>query len=271
MICERIKALLEEYEGEELPRSLLRRTRSECGCESCSTVYTIGQVRYVIEQMLRAELEQEAPPSPEGFRLELARLGLLGKRAIDEWKKHESSERRHIRVALLAWVRKRLTPLQLAILRLGYAPLGYETNVRWYVPVQKLHRLAVPVGEQDGVDAQGNPLLCGWPQKNGFPCARRRVGGEVRCAAHLDPKSRPEVWVTDDGATVVQTCEDGRTAVVKGSRALLRSPEQIGRDLERCGFEPLSERQVRSQITSAYESIRMMPEVGLLTPMEETA
>lgn len=280
MACALIAEIFAEYEGDRygIPAAALRRTRERCGCPLCSHVFTLRQVRYVIELILRTEevgaFVCSRPgcrcgsiggvPSPEGFRLELARLNLLGKRAVDEWKKHESSERWHIEFALVAWVKQRLSPLQLGILRLANTPIGFRVE-EWFVGLKALQPLNVPLGEADGIDAQGRALKCGARLKNGGSCTNGREAGEARCKRHHEEHSRPATWITPDGAELVRTSADGRSALVKGARALVRSPEEIGRDLPLLGLEPLNARQVQRQLAAIYETIRMLPHVGLLT------
>ena len=259
MACARIGELLAEYAEDRhgVPTSLLRRTRSQCGCADCSTVYSIAQVRHVIERMLAAECAE--PPSPEGFRLALARLGLLGKRAVDEWTRHELAEIQHAERALLAWVRGKLPPLQLCIVRLAYDPIGCELR-EWYVSLGQLEPLAVPLGEDDGENSAGETLKCGAMLKSGGSCRNAREAGQPRCKRHYDANSRPATWITKrEGAELVQLTSDGRAARVKGRRALHRSPQQIGELLE------LRATDVTRLLTAAYETIRILPHVGLLT------
>ncbi len=258
MACVAVAAVLEEYAGDEhgIPAALLRRTRERCGCAECAEVYTIGQVRLVIERMLEVEVAE--PPSPEGFRLALARLGLLGKRAIDEWRQHEISELQHIERALLTWVRARLSPLQLAIVRLTYDPIGWKQD-QWFVGLRELEPLMVPLGEDDGQDASGRALLCGAPLKSGGSCRNRREGGQARCKRHHDAHSRPATWVTKrEGAEMVHLTTDGRAALVRGRRAEHRNPDQVGAEVGLTG------RAVRSQLCAVYEVVRCLPHVGLL-------
>lgn len=267
MICARLEALLEEYTGEPLPITEVRRTRQACGCDACSREYTTRQVRHVVDLMLQTDGDTNTP-SPEGFRLELARYGLLGKRALDEWARYSASERRQIRRALLVWVKERLSPELRTVLRLAHEAVGAKDGVARYVPVGKLRRLGVPIEESDGqVDEHGRPRVfaCGARLKNGRTCQRAREAGESRCKQHFDPRSRPHVWVTDEGETLVEICDDGRTALVRGAQAVKRDHAQIGRDMAAAGFAPLTERQVRRRISEAYALLRCMPEVGLLT------
>lgn len=269
--CPRIADLFSEYSDSDtgIPSSALRRTRDQCGCESCRETYSLKQVRYVIGLMRRPSSNLV---SADGIKLELARLKLLAKRGqIDEWRRHQAAEDRHAETAIFIWMRRQLSPLQRHILDESNSDLGAEEHEStWFVSVSALRPMMVPLHEREGQDETRVVFRCGATLKHGGFCWNQREAGEARCRVHHDPKARPATWVTSDGAEMLYICDDGRTAVVRGHKAKRLSVDDIGKQLPNYGFDAMSGRTVQRQLSSIYETLRSLPHIGLLLSLSSS-
>lgn len=256
MSCRQLADLFADDHGAWGPSAyLIRLTRERCSCDECRDGYSIRQVRTVLERMVRLQLSGDEPPSPQGFVLEAARLGLIGKKAVDEWKRAEASERQHIERALVAMIKRRLTPGQWALVMLAFVPIGHE-EATWIVESHRLEPLKVAIGDLDGP--------CAAPLKNGGACRNHRESGEARCKVHHSATMAPATYILKgDGAELVEHVDE-RHAIVQGSRAIGRSMDQIAEALQEMGY-PLSPRAARKALEGVYETIRALPHVGMLT------
>lgn len=274
--CAAVESLLEA--DPHPPISELRRVRRDCGCDRCRVDFSATVIRVVIEKMLRHWVSQDAPPSAVAPMLEQAMLShgkVYGehKQKVDEWQRHQSMERRKERMRLFAIIDSYLTPLQRALIVYAYTPAGSKIE-DYEVSAGDVHECRFPLDGGDGLDAEGKPLLCRAPLKNGGECRNYREPGELRCKLHHAVTSAPATHATKDGAELQRYSQDGSTAIVRGHRTLMRSPDEIGELLAADGYrddrtgEAWNGKSVTRMLSGLYEALRVVPQVGEVLALE---
>lgn len=184
--------------------------------------------------------KQCAPPSPIGYQLEAARLGLsLEAEAATEIYYQEE----HIDYEDAVLVLRDLDECErmlLGVLVLGIA--GHEFDVERLVPHDSLIGIDVPFDDEGG-DCLARTL-------SGGLCRRRRPAGIARCKQHENQSVRPALMVTKDGDTFVCLGTVPEMALVVGHRT---RPPTLAELAETLGVPVYSLRRVVSGAWSKVE------------------